>query len=48
MGETRCKYLTTRFAGGEEEEKSKAQDRQYVNDPLGIKDQKTVRRLTGF
>ena len=25
MGETRCKYLTSRFAGREEEEKSKAQ-----------------------
>ena len=47
-GETRCKYLASRFASKEGEEKSKAQVQQYVNDLLGIKDPKTVKRLTGF
>jgi len=47
-GETRCKYLASRFARKEGEEKSKAQVQQYVNDLLGIKDPKTVKRLTGF
>jgi len=47
-GETRCKYLASRFASKEGEEKSKAQVQQYVNDLLGIRDPKTVKRLTGF
>ena len=47
-GETRCKYLASRFSSNEGEERSKAQVQQYVNDLLGIKDPKTVKRLTGF
>jgi len=46
-GETRCKYLASRFSSKEGEEKSKAQVQQYVNDLLGIRDPKTVKRLTG-
>jgi hypothetical protein len=47
-GETRCRYLASRFATHEGEERSKAQVQQYVNEILGIKDPKTVKRLTGF
>jgi len=47
-GATRCKYLASRFASNEGGEKSKALVQQYVNDILGIKDPKTVKRLTGF
>jgi hypothetical protein len=47
-GATRCKYLASRFASNEGQEKSKAQVQQYINDTLGIKDQKTVKRLTRF
>ena len=46
-GETRCKYLVSRFSSNEGQEKSKAQVQQYVNDLLGIRDPKTVKRLTG-
>jgi len=47
-GGTRCKYLASRFASNEGEEKSKAQVQQYVNDILGIRDPNTVKRVTGF
>lgn len=47
-GGTRCKYLAARFASNEGEENSKAQVQQYVNEVLGIRDPKTVKRLTGF
>ena len=47
-GASRCKYLASRFASKEGEEQSKTQVQQYVNDILGIKDPKTVKRLTGF
>jgi hypothetical protein len=47
-GETRCRYLASRFARNEGEERSKTQVQQYVNDLLGIKDPKTVKRLTGI
>jgi len=47
-GTNRCKYLASRFASNEGEEKSKVQVQQYINDILGIKDPKTVKRLTGY
>jgi len=47
-GSTRCKYLASRFANKEGEEQSKGQVQQYVNDILGIKDARTLKRLTGF
>jgi len=47
-GATRCKYLASSFAGNGGEQRSKAQVQQYVNEILGIKDPKTVKRLTGF
>jgi hypothetical protein len=46
-GATKCKYLASRFASNEGEQRSKAQVQQYVNEILGVKDPKTVRRLTG-
>jgi len=46
-GTTRCKYLASRFANNEGEQQSKAQVQRYVNEILGIKDPKTVKRLTG-
>ena len=47
-GKSKCEYLVSRFAGNQSEEKSKAQVQQYVNEVLGVKDPKTVKRLTGF
>ena len=47
-GATRCKYLASRFASNEGEQQSKAQVQQYINEILGIKDPKIVKRLTGF
>ena len=47
-GATRCKYLASRFASNEREQRSKAQVQQYVNEILGIRDPKTVKRLMGF
>ncbi|HXW95624.1 MAG TPA: hypothetical protein VEJ19_07955 [Nitrososphaerales archaeon] len=47
-GATRCKYLASRFANNEGEQQAKAQVQQYVNEILGVKDPKTVKRLTGF
>ena len=44
-GESRCTYLTERFADGER--RSKAELQRYVNETLGIRDQKLVKRLTG-
>jgi len=42
----RCDYLTSRLSGTGEG-RSKEQVQQYVNDILGIKDSKTMKRLTG-
>jgi hypothetical protein len=44
-GGSRCDYLATRFVASTEEQKGKIQ--QYVNDILGVKDPKLVKRLTG-
>jgi len=46
-GKSKCEYLVSRFAGNQGEEKSKNQVQQYVNEVLGIRDQKTLKRLTG-
>ncbi len=45
-GETRCGYVAEHYShlGGAEQ---KARMQQYVNDLLGIKDLRTVRRLIG-
>jgi hypothetical protein len=46
-GESRCGYLADRFSTAVGENSSKAQVQQYVNDVLGIKDPKNIKRLTG-
>ena len=43
--ESRCDYLSERLATSQE--RSRAQVQQYVNDILGVKDPKLVKRLTG-
>ena len=45
-GKDRCDYLAERISKGGEES-SKAQIQHYVNDVLGIRDPKTVKRLAG-
>jgi hypothetical protein len=46
-GENRCDYIANRFSTAVGQNSSKAQVQQYVNDILGIKDPRNVRRLTG-
>jgi hypothetical protein len=46
-GKSKCEYLASRFAANDSEEKSKAQVQQYVNEVLGVKDPKSIKRLTG-
>jgi hypothetical protein len=45
-GESRCDYLSDRFAAVSETN-SKTQIQHYINDILGIKDPRNVKRLTG-
>jgi hypothetical protein len=45
-GDPRCEFFARRFSGNPEEA-SNAQVRRFVNDTLGIKDKRTVMRLTG-
>jgi hypothetical protein len=47
-GGMKCDDLLTRFSRRRGEEESKAQIQQYVNEILGVKDPRTVKRLTGF
>ncbi len=42
----RCSYITERFARNEGEKRSREQIQQYVNEVLGVRDPKTLRRLT--
>ena len=46
-GENRCDYLADRFATAASETGSRTQMQQYVNDLLGIRDPKNIKRLTG-
>jgi hypothetical protein len=46
-GESRCDYLADRFSAAVGETNSKTQIQHYVNDMLGIKDPRNVKRLTG-
>jgi len=46
-GKAKCEYLVSRFAGNDSEAKSKTQVQQYVNEVLGVKDPKTMKRLIG-
>jgi len=44
-GNSRCGYLASRLAASTEDQKARIQ--QYVNEILGVRDPKLVKRLTG-
>ena len=46
QGDPRCEYFARRFPGNSEEA-SYNQVRGYINDAFGIKNKKSVNRLTG-
>ena len=44
-GSSRCGYLASRLAASTEDQRARIQ--QYVNETLGVRDPKMVKRLTG-
>jgi hypothetical protein len=46
-GESRCDFVVERFSRAEAEVRSKEQIQRYVNEILGVKDPKSIKRLTG-